>query len=188
VLARDLLPLVRPLVRGVVAAGMLLTCRAARADPQTHLAWRTAACGVGAKGAVWEDTRFCNGLVADVLFFRKRNRDVGLGPYLEAGTAGFWDFRYGGGASLLVPIAEDFPLVLSAGIYDHAGRAGSVGGTVFWGLRSYNFANPYNWAVGLYASGYRDLDAARETLVSAGVEVDGFFLAAPFIFAVEALR
>lgn len=178
----------RPLARSFAAVGIMLACPTARAEPQTHLAWRTAACGGGANGQVWEDTRFCNGLVADVLFFRQRNRDIGFGPYLEAGTAGFWDFRYGGGASLLLPVAEDFPFVLSAGVYDHAGRAASLGGTLFWGLRSYNFGSAYNWAAGFYVSGYRDLDSARETLLSAGVEVDGFFLAAPFILAVQALR
>jgi hypothetical protein len=126
--------------------------------------------------------------VGDLLFLRRRNRDVGLGPYVEVLTAGFWDTRWGGGASLLLPVAESYPLVLSVGAFDHELRAASLGGTLFWGTRSYNFGSPYNWTLGLYASAYRDLDTRGDTLVSLGIELDGFFIAAPFLLAFQALR
>ena len=148
---------------------------------------RAAPCGVGHGEKLWEETRFCSALVGDLLFLRERNRDIGLGPYLEVGTAGFWDARFGGGASLLLPVHDVFPLVVSFGVYDHELRAASLGATVFWGARSYNFTSTYNWSLGIYASGFRDLEG-RDTLLSMGVELDGFFLAAPFIYGFQALR
>ena len=159
-----------------------------KAEPQGHGALRAAPCGVGDDGKLWESTRFCGGFVGDLLFLRKRNRDLGVGPYVEVLTAGFWDARFGGGASLLLPITDSFPLVLSVGAFDHELRAASLGATLFWGTRSYNFGGAYNYALGIYASGYRDLDSGRATLVSVGVELDTFFLAAPFLFAYQALR
>jgi hypothetical protein len=169
-------------------AAALVGSGQALADPQGHVAVRAAACGVGEDGKVWQSTRFCSAVAGDLLFFRERNRDFGVGPFLEVGSAGFWDTRFGGGVSLLAPITEDFPLVLSVGLYDHELRAASLGATVFWGARSYNFGGNYNWSLGFYASGYRDLDHDRDTLVSAGLEIDGFFIAAPFLFAYQALR
>jgi hypothetical protein len=160
----------------------------AAADPQGRVAIRAAACGVGDDGKLWQSTRLCSALVGDLLFFRERNRDFGLGPFLEVGSAGFWDARFGGGLSLLAPVTEDFPLVVSVGLYDHELRAASFGATLFWGARSFNFDGNYNWSLGLYASGFRDLDHERDTLVSAGLEIDGFFVAAPFLFAYQALR
>ncbi len=173
------------LFSGVAA---LLACGPVQAEPQGHVAVRGAVCGVGSAGELWQQTRFCSAVTADLLFFRERNRDFGFGPYVEVGSAGFWDARFCGGGSLLVPVLEDFPLVVSLGLYDHELRSASLGASLFWGLRSYNFDGAYNYALGLYASGYRDLDAARETLVSVGLEVDGFFIAAPFILAFQALR
>lgn len=160
----------------------------AHADPQGHVALRAAPCGVGSDGKLWQATRFCGGLTGDLLFLRNRNRDLGLGPFVEVNTAGFWDARFGGGLSLLVPVMESYPLVVSLGAFDHELRAASLGGTVFWGARSYNFDSAYNYALGVYASAYRDLDSGRDTLLSIGVEVDGFFVLAPFLFAAQALK
>lgn len=173
---------------GTALGAVLGVTTSARAEPQGHVALRAAPCGVGAGGTLWQETRFCSGVTADLLFLRQRNRDVGLGPYVEVGTAGFWDARFGGGLSLLLPVMESYPLVLSVGAYDHELRAASLGGSLFWGARSYNFDGAYNYALGFYASAYRDLDAERATLLSIGVEVDGFFVLAPFLFAYQALR
>lgn len=171
-----------------LALSALLLAPAARADPQTHVAWRTAACGAGSNGDVWQETRWCNGITADLLLLRERNRDFGLGPYVELTTAGFFDVRFGGGATLLLPVSENYPLLVSLGAYDHALRAPALGATLFWGARSYNFDSAYNYAFGLYLSAQRDLADPRETLVSAGLEVDGFFLAAPFLLMAGVLK
>ena len=167
---------------------MLLVAPRALADPQAHVAVRTAVCGAGEAGRVWSETRWCNGLTADLLFLRERNRDVGVGPYVEILSAGFWDARFGGGVTLLAPVTDSYPLTLSVGLYDHALERLALGGTLFWGLRSYNFDNAYNYSLGLYASAQRDLDHDGASLVSVGLEIDGFFFAAPVLLAVGALR
>ncbi len=159
----------------------------ALASPQGHVAYRTSLCGAGTD-SVWQDTRWCNGFTADLLFLRERNTDFGLGPYAEISTAGFWDTRYGGGVSALAPVAPDFPLVLSLGAYGHETQSLALGANVFFGLRSYNFHGSYNYAVGFVASGYRDLGADAATLVAIGLELDGLLLALPFLFAAGELR
>jgi hypothetical protein len=172
---------------GTLAAA-LFVATPTRADPQGHVALRGGPCGLGTDGQVWDRTVICGGLVGDLLLFRRRNRDVGLGPYVEVLTAGLWDARFGGGASLVLPVTESYPLVISVGAFDHELRAASLGGTLFWGIRSYNFESAYNWTLGVHASAYRDLDARGDTLVSLGIELDGFFVAAPFLLAFQALR
>jgi hypothetical protein len=107
---------------------------------------------------------------------------------VEISTSGFWDARFGGGVSALLPVSESFPLVVSLGVYDHALERAALGGTVFWGARSYNFTGTYNYALGVYASAQRDLGGDRDSVLSVGLEVDGFFLVAPFLLAVQALR
>jgi hypothetical protein len=144
-------------------------------------------CGVG-EGAVWQETRFCNGLVADVLFLRERNRDFGVGPFIELSTAGFSDARFGGGLSVLAPSWPDYPVVLSFGAFGHENEALALGAHVFFGLRSYNFHGSYNWAAGFFGAAYRDLGAREATLLTAGVELDAALLAAPFMLAASALR
>jgi hypothetical protein len=151
------------------------------------VAYRTSVCGTGTD-ALWQDTHWCNGVVADLLFLRERNTDFGLGPYAEVSTAGFWDARYGGGVSALAPVTPDFPLVLSLGAYGHETRAVALGANAFFGLRSHNFHGNYNFAVGLVVSAYRDLGAEHATLVTIGLELDVLLLAAPFVFVANGLR
>jgi hypothetical protein len=182
--AKPLVPVARR-VLGATAA--LFFAGAADAEPQGRVAIRTSVCGVGAD-ALWQETRFCNAVTGDVLLGRERNDDFGFGPYAEVSTAGFWDARYGGGLSVLTPVTHDFPLVLSFGAFGHEADAVALGGSAFFGLRSYNFHGAYNFAVGFVASGYRDLGAEGATLVSVGLEIDGFFLAVPFLFAAGELR
>lgn len=145
-------------------------------------------CGVSRGDAVWQRTRFCNGIVGDLLFFRRKNRDFGFGPYADVTTAGFWDFRWGGGATLLVPMTENFPLSFSLGVSEHALRGPALAATTFFGARSYDFDGSYNWALGVFASGTRQLGDAHESLVSVGLEIDGFFVIAPFLLGISALR
>jgi hypothetical protein len=168
--------------------GALLWHGAARADPQAHVALRPAFCGTGEAGALWEETRFCAGLLADLLFFRERNRDFGFGPYVELTTAGFFDVRWGGGASLLIPVLEDFPVVVELGGYGHELTSFALGGSVFWGARSYNFTGAYSLSLGLFVSFQRDLDERGANLLIAGFEVDGVLLALPFLLGWEALN
>ena len=180
-------PLVQ-LTRSLAVVGLFsLFAGTANATPQGHVALRTSICGAG-DDALWQETRWCNGVTGDLLFGRERNRDFGLGPYVEVSSAGFWDARYGGGLSALLPVTSDFPLVLSLGAYGHETDSAALGGAMFFGLRSHNFHGSYNFATGLVVSGYRDLGAERATLVAIGLELDALLLAMPFLFLTGELR
>ncbi|HEY3497028.1 MAG TPA: hypothetical protein VGK73_20155 [Polyangiaceae bacterium] len=174
-------------VSALIVAELCVTARA-QAEPQGHVALRTAVCGSGEHGALWQESHFCGSVIGDLLFFRQRNRDFGFGPYLELTTAGFFDVRWGGGASLLIPILEDLPLVIELGGYGHELEAAALGGSVFWGARSYNFTSAYNVSVGAFISAYRDLDERGANLLVAGFELDGFVVALPFLLGWEALQ
>jgi len=172
----------------LVVLGCLAAPRTLRAEPQGHVALRTAFSGTGEHGALWEETRFCASLIGDLLFLRERESDFGVGPYLELTTAGFFDVRWGGGANVLVPAFEDFPFVIGLGAYGHELESVSPGATVFWGARSYNFSGAYNLSLGLFVGAYRDLDARGANLLVAGFELDGMLLALPFVLGWQAVR
>ena len=151
------------------------------------LAQRGSLCGVGTTH-LWQSTRFCNALFADLLFARERNADWGVGVHAEVSTAGFWDARYGGGPALLVPVASDFPLIVSLGAYGHELESVALGGSLFFGSRSYNFHSTYNLAAGLFVAAYRDLGDDPASLVAIGIELDAFLIAAPFVLLASELR
>jgi hypothetical protein len=161
---------------------------AAAAHPELRTGARASVCGLGSEGRLWSRTRPCFALTGDLLFGRARNGDFGIGPFVEVSTAGFWDARIGGGASLLVPVHDDAPLVASAGVFSHALRSTAVGGTLFWGARSHNFHGVYGLALGLFAGATLDLGDRRDTLVLVGADVDAFFLVAPFLLLADAVR
>jgi hypothetical protein len=117
--------------------------------------------------------------VLDAHFGRERNSDFGFGPMLAVSTAGFWDVRFGGGTSVLIPLSPDMPLVLDAGAFAHETRGLALGASLFWGFRSYNFHSPYNLAGGLFTELVQDFDSDRATVVSLGFEVDAAVLAWP---------
>ncbi len=77
------------------------------------------------------------GLRGDVLFAQKKPTDFGgVGPYAEVLTNGFVDGQFGGGASLLLPVLDTYPVVLSARALWARGRrrvrvTPGVAGTLF---------------------------------------------------------
>lgn len=170
------------------AVATLAFASLAVATPEGRAGARASVCGAGESGALWQRTRPCFALTGDVLFGRERNGDFGFGPFVEVSTAGFFDARFGGGASLLLPVHDDFPLVASAGVFTHELRAAAVGGTLFWGARSYNFHGRYGLALGVFAGATVDLGDRQETLVLVGADVDAFFVAAPFLLLADAVR
>src|SRR5262249_28592404 len=128
-------------VRAIVAAvGALLalTPADARADPQGTAGLTIGVAGTGLKRAGWDETDFHLGLHGDVLFGRERASDFGAGPYAEVATHAFDDIQFGGGLSLLLPVVEFLPVVVSAGTYGRYGSEGygvepGVAGELFWG-------------------------------------------------------
>lgn len=131
---------------------------------------------------------FCGSAHADLILGRQRERDFGLGPYATVGTVAFDDLRGTLGASALVPTWEDLGLVISAGgLLDDSGRAG-LEGSLFFGIRSYNFHGAYNFAGGVVLDVERTFGAGPSTVVSLGLRVDGLALALPFLLVWGALH
>jgi hypothetical protein len=167
---------------------MLGIASPALASPEGRAGVRASVCGAGDDGALWQRTRPCFAVTGDLLFGRERNGDFGVGPFAELSTAGFFDARFGGGVSVLLPVHGDLPLVASAGLFSHELRTLAVGSSVFWGARSFNFHGHYGLALGLFTAVTVDLGDPKETLVAVGADVDAFFLAVPFLLLADAVR
>lgn len=166
----------------------LLWGRGAHAAPQWNAALLPAGCLVGERGEVFDHAAFCGSVRGDVLFLRQRARDWGVGPYLSAGTAGFDDLRLSLGASALVPVVEDFPIVLSVGPLLRDGRHPGISALLFAGMRSYNFHGSYNLAFGAAFGFERDFADPRSNVLSIGVHVDAFVLALPVLLLAGVVR
>jgi len=165
-----------------------LWSRPARAAPQWNVGLLASGCLLGDRGAAFERAAFCGSARGDLLFLRERTADFGLGPYLALGTTAFEDLRVSGGASALLPLAEDFPLVFSLGaLLRNEGDVG-VSGSVFWGLRSYNFHGSYNVAMGLSLSAERTFGDSATNSLALGVQIDGAVLVLPFLLLAGALQ
>ncbi len=131
------------------------------------------------------------GARGDVLFLRRHNGEMALGPYVDGATAGFRDVDLGGGLEWLLPLTSDVPLVLSAGglARDGDGRqwAPGVEGTLFMGSRSFNFHSWYGLAAGAFVQ-TRWIPASPSTVdVVVGVQLDLELLALPALFVWDAL-
>src|SRR5262245_37390352 len=118
----------RPWAGVVVALAASTAARAATAGPQGTVGLTIGAAGVSPDTATirphvdpprgfWKETDFHLGLRGDVLFFRQKNSDFGLGPYAELMTHGFDQVQFGGGGSPLLPVLDTLPIVLSGGGY-----------------------------------------------------------------------
>lgn len=175
-------------VRAVAFALLTLAARPALAAPQWNTAVVPSGCLLGTNDEIFERVAFCGSVRGDILFLRESARDFGIGPYASLGTAAFEDFRASLGVSALLPIIEDFPLVLAAGPLLRDGRELGVSGTVFWGLRSYNHYGTYNIAAGLALGAERTFGERETTALTIGLHVDGFVLAIPVLLLFGALK
>lgn len=131
------------------------------------------------------------GLHGDVLFFRKSDRDMAFGPYVETLTVAFETFEVGGGVSWLIPVFEHFPLVVSAGAHARGYPGGWEPGlhAMLWmGSRSYNFDSIYGLAAGLYVEGRWGLGDGQQADILGGVQLDLELFALPFVLLYNALR
>ena len=168
---------------------LLLAVAPLHAEPEWNVAAQTQLCGLGEHGRVWQKTAFCGAIRGDLLFGRDRNSDFALGPYAALGTAKFSDARIGAGLSLLLPtFSGDFPIVLSAGGLSRNGSDARLSGEAFFGLRSHNFHGAYAMASGIVIGGDRALNDGRGNTLYVGLQVDGLWIALPFILGYEWLR
>jgi hypothetical protein len=141
----------------------------------------------------WKQTDFHLGLRGDLLFLREKNSDFGIGPYAELLSNGFADIQLGGGATLLLPVLDTFPLLLSGGAYarkgdDRFGMTPGLAASLFWGSRSYNFHSPYVLTAGLLGEFRYGLGPSHETSIIVGAQVDLEAFALPIVFLVSAAR
>jgi hypothetical protein len=141
----------------------------------------------------WAQTDFHLGLRADLMFLRAKNSDFGIGPYAELLTHAFDEVQFGGGATVLLPVLDNLPVVVSGGAYarkgdDRFGLTPGVAATLFWGSRSYNFHSPYVLAAGLLGEFRYGLGPNRETSIVLGAQIDLEVLALPFVFLASAAR
>ena len=171
------------------ALGLLSAARAAHADPEWNIAAQTSLCGLGEQRRIWQKTAFCGAIRGDLLFGRERNADFALGPYLTLGSAKFSDARFGGGLSLLIPtLSGDVPILLSAGALSRNASDARLSGEIFFGLRSHNFHGAYAMASGVVLGGDASLTDNHATTIYAGLQIDGLWLALPFILGYEWLH
>ncbi len=169
-----------------LATALVLAVRPANAEPQWSIGVDPALCRESSETRTrWA---FCGDLHSDLIFGRARERDLGIGPYTSVGTVAFDELRAAAGLTLLIPTLEDFGLGISAGgLLDDAGRTG-LDSELFFGVRSYNFHGVYNFAAGLVVGAEQTFGDDRSTLVTLGLRIDGFFVAAPFLLAWGALQ
>ncbi len=161
----------------------------ALAEPEWNVAAQTSLCGLGDQDKLWRKTGFCADFRGDLLFGRDRNADFGLGPYATFGTATFSDVRFGGGLRLLLPtLSGDFPIVLSAGGLSRNGSDARLSGEAFFGLRSHNFHGAYAMASGLVLGGDKAIAGGHGSTLYVGVQIDGLWIALPFILGYEWLH
>lgn len=171
----------------LVAAGLCIPLRAAGAE-----GWNV---GATLGGAVVRTTgpeargAFHLGAHADALFLRRREADMAVGPFVDIGTSGFHSAELGGGASWLVPLTLNWPLVLSLGAF---GRKTStwepgVSTTLFVGSRSHNFHGSYELMGGLFASARMGLGEDKRMDLWLGAHVDAGLLLLPFVYVARAV-
>ena len=170
-----------------VVALLCFTSHPAWADPQVHAA-------VTAGGGVRDLRDDVRGMVhvgawADVLFFRRKQTDVGFGPYLQLATASFQTFETGLGASLLLPTGGPVFILSAAPHFRVANGTVDAGatGTLFFGSRSYNFSSAYGYQAGVFVEARQGF-TSRQTEVYGGLHLDVAVLALPFVFLAQALR
>jgi hypothetical protein len=89
---------------------------------------------------------------------------------------------------LLLPLREDLPLVVSLGAMTRDADAFGLDGSLFWGIRSYNFHGAYNLSGGLILGLQRTFGSHSDSLVSLGVQVDAFVFAIPVLLLRGALK
>jgi hypothetical protein len=147
-------------------------------------------------GAVTDDDRtvgaFHLGARGDVLFLRRSDRDMAVGPFVDVGSENFRSLSVEGGIDWLVPASVDFPFILAAGAFDRfdrgeGPRAGALA-EILWGSRGYNFDSHYDLSFQLFVEGrYAPGSVAEEDLLG-GIAVDLSMFAYPVLLAIGALK
>lgn len=181
----------RTLSAATVFAAVAVFASPTEARPQANVGLTLGVAEVGHRDDPFGKLHFSMGGRGDVLFFRERNADWGVGPYAEVLTTSFDDLQLGAGLSALVPVHDYLPIVVSGGAYGRHSDFGwepGVAASVFWGTRSYNYHASYGLTAGLLLQGRYGLGDSRETAVILAGQVDLALIGLPFLLAYEAIR
>jgi hypothetical protein len=182
----------RFLTVGAIALSIVVS-GSALADPQGNASLTIGVAGRGYHRRIWDKSEFHLGLHGDVLFGRSNTRSLGVGPYAEVLTDGFDEIQAGVGASILLPVIDSLPIVLSAGPYARLGPGGfglepGIASGLFWGSRSYNFNANYVMAFGLFSQFRAGFGPSKDMTIIVGVQADLAFLALPIVYLVHAAK
>ncbi|MEZ4297915.1 MAG: hypothetical protein R3B70_23365 [Polyangiaceae bacterium] len=190
-------------VAGLIAlAAAFSSARASAGPPQVGVGLTVGAAGVGKDSRLWDETVMHVGARGDVLFGRDGSNGFGIGPYFEALVHDFGELQAGTGASVLIPITELYPIVVSAGGYlripwqeapgplaDRSyGIEPGLAGTLFVGTRSFNFSTPYEITVGVIGQARFGFGASRESSFVVAAQIDLAALWVPVVFVVHGLQ
>ncbi|MEO8875559.1 MAG: hypothetical protein ABI461_08230 [Polyangiaceae bacterium] len=175
-----------------LALSLTLFSSAAFADPQGSVGVTTGFGITNLRDDSGPRAAFHLGIRGDLLFLRNREKDMAIGPYVEALTERFNSFDVGGGFEWLIPAIPSYPFVLSAGGY---GRAAPGYGNIqpgiatelFFGPRSLNFFNTYGLANGVFVQTRYGLGDAKQADILFGVQLDLALFALPWILTYEAI-
>jgi hypothetical protein len=182
----------RPSATALLIAAMLAWGGPLLAAPQASVGTTVGGAITDMRMADGPSAAFHLGLRGDVSFFRTREREMGLGPYVELLTEGFDTLETGGGLSWLIPLVPSVPLVVSGGAYARRapgfGWEPGLGGMLFFGPRGYNFSSWYGMGNGFFVAPRYGLGDSKQFDLIIGVQIDFMVLALPFIFVVEGLR
>lgn len=171
------------------------------AMPQANAGLTLGGAAVRSEGEPWHP-ELQLGLRGDVLFGRDHVGTFGVGPYGEIGTLAFNQLQVETGASLLLPVHELFPVVVSLGTFGRIGPVPvpdglplgdttfepGVSGSLFWGNRSFNFHSSYVMAAGLLVSYRQSLGPSRESALVLSAQLDLAVLTLPVVMLIDVLR
>ncbi len=173
-----------------LSASLAITTRA-HADPQMSVGFMLG--GGGANLTTRALPVFHMGLRADMLFGRKDDHDMAIGPYIDVTTIAFESLDIGGGVSWLLPISEHFPLVLSAGAHAHGVFDGGIwepamDAMIWAGSRSFNFNSIYGLTAGIFVQGRWGFGDGHQADILGGAQIDLELFVLPFVLLVNAFR
>ena len=178
-----------------VIAGSLSGCVSfatsrVHAEPQWSAGVTAGVAGQGEGDKIWAKTGSHFGLVGHALFGRESNRDAGFGPYAGISMQGLHEFVASAGASVLLPVLETFPIIVSGGACARRADSQTSPGaeaTLLWGTHSYNYHARYVMSGGLFTEARRTFGDAGATTLLFGARADLGVIALPFFLLAELL-
>lgn len=186
-----------------VAVAALVSSASAHAEPtvdpseavpahtQINAGLRAGAAGVGT-GSLWPETVFALGLHGDALFGRRTGKSFAFGPAAGVSTLAFRDLTGSVGASLLLPVHDYLPFVLSAGPtvrhHETFGTNAGAYASLFWGAKSLNYTSVWGPTAGIVVEGRTTFGGPNDHAVIVSAHLDLELIALPAVLIFNAFR